>query len=74
MRNEGSIYNIYSYNIYSLLRGIYFVYTTSISHYCIPEQKMAVLYAIYTPSLPFEVRCKSGICIIINLCIVTGDS
>jgi len=22
---------------------------------------MAVLYAIYTPSLPFEVRCESGI-------------
>jgi len=22
---------------------------------------MAVMYAIYTPSLPFEVRCESGI-------------
>ena len=22
---------------------------------------MAVLYAIYTPSLPFEVRCESGV-------------
>ena len=24
---------------------------------------MGVLYAIYTPSLPFEVRCESDICI-----------
>ena len=46
---------------YFLLGGKYFVYTTSISRFCIPEQWMAVLYAIYTPSLPFEVRCESGI-------------
>ena len=36
---------------------IYIVYTTSISHL----HWIAVLYGIYTPSLPFEVRCESGI-------------
>jgi len=68
IRIEGSIYNIYS-----LLGGIYFVYTTSISHYCIPEQWMAVLYAIYTPSLPFEVRCESGMYIYICVCVCVLD-
>ena len=31
---------------------------------------MAVIYAIYAPSLPFEVRCESGICyLVVMFCI-----
>ena len=32
---------------------------------------MAVLYAIYTPSLPFEVRCESGIYLVKTLLNLT---
>jgi len=31
--------------------------------YLIPEHWIAVLYGIYTPSVPFKVRCESGICL-----------